>query len=1018
MIQITKASAGSGKTFKLARTYISILLRSDDRYAYRHVLAVTFTNKATAEMKSRILKELHILATDPERSDYLDGFLKDIAPDVREISDRARRILVDILHDYGAFSVSTIDKFFQQTLRAFSREIGQFASYQVELDRTSLIHESVDRILDSLTEDQTDLIGWLNEGVMEQLRQGNRVNLETGLYDIAEKLKSEERRELSERYGLDPMTIFSKSNLASVREECVAAIDSFEEQVRSAAAAVREVMEGAGVPLEETNRKFLTKIDDYADPVPGSFVTRPSDTFLRNSADSSCWFAKAKSDKYLPLLRGVLETPLNEFCALFDTPFRVYRTAVLLKDQTFKLGLAGDFFREFDALLKEKNVLGLDDSNSILRDIIDGSDAPFVYEKLGVRFEDFLLDEFQDTSVIQWQNFLPLLRESDSNGRDNLVVGDVKQSIYRWRGSDWDLLATRLPEQFRDASVESLRSNWRSCRTIVDFNNSFFARAAEDTGVSDIYADLRQEAMTKDDQPGYVRVTFCPEESEPQEVLARILEVRQAGARYGDIAVLVRTNAEGGSLASFLMANDIPVISDDSLNIKSSSVVRRLVSLLSCVDNPDDSVASYLAGSLNIDIPDRYHSITDLCESLLRLLKDSVPEMFEGETLYIQSFMDFVQDWCATGDNNLMHFLKHWDETPSPYLSSPDDQDSVRILTIHKSKGLEFPCVIFPYAESVGFYKPGYHWCCPKDAGDALPKSIGAMFPVNLSSKTEDTFFSEDYSREKYLQTVDNINTMYVALTRAEKALYVVACTPPASFIRDRKPKDFSQVMYSYAESSDVVTESLCAGQDGYEVFEAGEPYDFSRMKRKAASAGHPFLYDGYPSFPLGDRLTISKDASDFFSDDGQVGTRASHRLNGIVLHDILASVKHPSDLRGAVDSAVLDGRISASEGEEDFALLQERIASVSDRGWFPDVSSGAAVCNEATIFDADGREYRPDRVIIGPDRVIVVDYKFGDRQEKYLAQVRKYVNLYAQIGRKPVFGYVWYVFDNYVQCV
>ena len=478
MIKILKASAGSGKTYNLAKEYISILLQSADRYAYRHILAVTFTNKATAEMKSRILLELGTLASNPEKSPYFDDFIPALCPDAKALKARAEQILVDILHDYGSFYVSTIDKFFQMTLKAFSREIGQFASYQVELDRDSLVHESVDRILDSLTEESTELIGRLNEGVMEQLRLGRRVNLERGLYDMAEKLKNEERRERSESMGIDAATAFSEERLAAARAECDRTISEFPMALKKAAEAVIEVMDQAGVPLSETNRGFLSKVQDYVSLEPGKPVTKPSATFFRNAADSESWFSKTKAPSFLPRVQGLLEGPLDTFCALFDLPLKRYNTAVLIKEQTFGLRLAVDFYREFDALLKEKNVLGLDDSNTLLRDIIDGSDAPFIYEKMGVRFESFLLDEFQDTSTIQWQNFLPLLRESDASGRTNLVVGDVKQSIYRWRGSDWNLLASRLTEQFPLSSVKPLDSNWRSCGAIVRFNSAFFTHAA------------------------------------------------------------------------------------------------------------------------------------------------------------------------------------------------------------------------------------------------------------------------------------------------------------------------------------------------------------------------------------------------------------------------------------------------------------------------------------------------------------------------------------------------------------
>lgn len=1014
MIKILKASAGSGKTYNLARTYISLLLNSEDRYAYRHILAVTFTNKATAEMKSRILKELYILSTSPLDSDYYSFFVPSVAKDESAIRKRARRVLVDILHDYSAFSVSTIDKFFQMTLKAFSREIGQFSSYQVELDRNSLVHESVDRILDSLTEDQTELIDWLNEGVMAQLRQGKRVNLENNLYDIAEKLKSEEFRERSEKLKMDPKAAFSQESLEAVRRECDALIPAFEEAVRNAAAAVVDAMSSAGVPLAETNRKFLVKIEDYASPRAGDFVRRPTDAFLRNASSSDLWFAKSKSEKFLRQLGGALDEPLAAFVALFGEEFKVYNTARLLKEQTFSLGLAGDFYREFEALLKEKNVLGIDDSNTILRDIIDGSDAPFVYEKLGVRFEDFLLDEFQDTSTIQWQNFYPLLKESVSSGRSNLVVGDVKQSIYRWRGSDWKLLNSTLPESFDSPEIDVLDSNYRSCKAVVNFNNSFFRYAADSVGVKGIYDDVHQDVKAKDLQEGSVKLTFCKEDDELQAILDSVLEARASGAMYGDIAVLVRKNSEGARIASFLMEHGIGVVSDDSLDIKSSVVVRRLVSLLSCVDDPKDSVNNFLASSLDVEFPDKYNSIPDLCEGLLRKLRDGDPQRFEGETLYIQSFMDSIQDWTSVNGQNLQGFLKYWAEAKSKYISSPSDADAVRIITIHKSKGLEYPCIIFPFAESVEFFRSGCHWCSPSAESGPFAGISRTVYPVDLSSRAEDTLFSEDYRKEKDLQIVDNLNTLYVALTRAEKSLHVISCSVPKALQEGGEPKDFSQVLFLFARNEGYMTE-LLTGEGEAEVFVSGEAYDFSKMKRKAPSKDVDFPAS-YHSYPLDGRLKQSTEAADFFGEDGAVGTGASARLNGIVLHDILSSVKRPEDLRGAVDAAVRDGRLGAAEGESDFALLQARIGSAVARGWFD--TPAVEVINEVTVFDTDGTEHRPDRVLAFPDRTLVIDYKFGERKNSYRRQVAGYVSLYRRMGYPSVSGAIWYVPDDTVDSV
>ncbi len=1014
MIKILKASAGSGKTYSLAKEYISILLGSKDRYAYRHILAVTFTNKATAEMKSRIIRELYVLRTDPEASGYFSDFVPALYPDATTLREKSGRILTDILHDYGSFYVSTIDRFFQMTLKAFSREAGQMASYQIELDRKALVHESVDRMLDSINEESTELIGRLEEGVMEQLRQGKRVNLERGLYDMAERLKNEERRERSESMGIDPAVAFSAENLAAVGAECDRVIDAFVPALAAAARAVADVMDAAGIPLKESNGGFMTQVENYLDPVPGTAVGKPTEAFMRKAADSSLWFAKVKAKKYLPLVEGVLEGPLGDFCAMFDAPYRMYSTAVLLKEQSFSLKLAGDFYREFDALLKEKNVLGLDDSNTILRDIIDGSDAPFVYEKMGVRFEDFLLDEFQDTSTIQWQNFLPLLRESDASGRPNLVVGDVKQSIYRWRGSDWDLLANKLPSQFSGAEVKPLDFNWRSCRAIVGFNNAFFRYAADVVGAGDIYSDVEQTPKAKDGQEGYVRLTFCAPEEEDMAVLDSIREAYEAGARYGDMAVLVRNRAEGGRVAASLMEEHIPVISDDSLKVKSSVTVRRLVSLLSCVENPGDTVSSYLASTMDVTFPDVYHSLPDLCEALLREMHEKDPSSFEGETLYVQSFLDYLQDWCAKGGNSLMRFLKEWndlDPENEPCISSPSDDNAVRIMTIHKSKGLEFPYVIFPYAEKVGFYKGAWHWCRPEGAREAFPASSESIFPVNLTGSVSDTAFSGEYDRERMMQIVDNINTFYVAFTRAGKSLHVVACKPPASSKKDG-PSDFSQVLRVFAGTSPLMQERLSA-DDEPDVFEYGTPYDFRMMERPGQTEEKPFPVE-FRSYPPGGRLRLSADAADFFSADGAAGASASKRLGGIVLHDILASVRCPEDLRAAVDAAVADGRLTAAEGAADFALLQERIASAAARGWFP--PDGAGVLNEHTVIDADGREFRPDRVVAVPGHTYVIDYKSGEHSDAYRFQVKRYVRLYRQMGYPDVSGHVWYLQDDSVE--
>ena len=909
MIDIMKASAGSGKTYQLTEKYLGCLASSGNENAYRHILAVTFTNKATAEMKSRILKRLHELAeTDP----------------------RAERILVSILHDYGAFSVSTIDKFFQQVLRAFARELGYFSAYQVELDTGALVQEAVDRLLDGITEKDTELIAWLDDLLMKQLSQGKRVYLEKDLYAACKQLRT---------FRQNPESL-SKENLSKKRAECLKIIEKFNKRVYELA--------------------------------PGMV-------------------GKAGSRGKIPYPKKTeLKKASSEVQELFAGSYKLYNTAHIIRDLTYTLGIARDFYSSLDALTKEKNIMCLDDSNTMLKGIIDGSDAPFIYEKLGVRYRNFLLDEFQDTSDVQWDNFYPLLKESNDTGNASLIVGDVKQSIYRWRGSDWRLLASRLPEQFPDAVTTVLNGNWRSCPEIVRFNNKFFSFAAECLGVSDLYSDVCQEVRGEDPGPGMIMLDFREEKDQLDRVASYIREAICQGAQYRDIAVLVRGNTEGSQVAEHLIAQGFPVITDDSLDTKSSVTVRRLVALLECLDNKDNVISGYYAGSLDMEYPQVYHSLTDLCEYFLRSLMERYPQEAAGEVLHIQSFMDNLQDWVSVNGNNLAAFLKYWKDADLT-ISSPPLSDSIRIMTIHKSKGLEFPYVIFPFAEKVEFYKNGIHWC----------QYDGMDYPVNLVEDTLNSFFDKDYQAEYRMQTIDSLNVFYVALTRAVNQLTVIAKEPGKGFRealdKGKTPeyKNMSQLLYVYAKTHG---------------FTYGSPYDFSTLRRP--ESGGNAVQGIYASIPIGNRLPVPDDSSDFFSEEG-IGTKVSPRINGVVLHDILSQVGTLDDLKDAVDAAVRDGLLPPEDAERDYTLLEGAI--VSHPEWF---GKGLTALNEVSIIGEDGQLHRPDRVVNGTDGTVVVDYKFGAPRQKYRSQVQEYVRLYRKMGYKKVSGYLWYVQENRVEII
>lgn len=1023
-MQLMKASAGSGKTYSLARQYISLLLKSNDRYAYRHILAVTFTNKATDEMKNRILKELYIMSTDPSRSGYRSWFIPSLFPDEAAMQDKAGKVLQDILHDYSAFAVSTIDRFFQQTLKAFSREIGHFASYQVELDKDSLVAESVDRILDSLTEENSGLLAWLTDNVLEQIEQGGRYNMDANLLEMAKRLKSPQRQTAIEQTGVDPELLSSKENLLAIRERCREIRTAFKESLQNSAKQAVDVMESVGVHPDESYRKFLGKLYDYVEIDEQEGIEPPKDTFFARAADHEQWFTKAKAKTLLPLVYPYLEAPLNDFCDLWGREYAVYNTAKILDDQLYGLGVASELSRTFQELMKEKNVLCIDDSNDLLRDIIDGSDAPFVYEKLGVRFEHFLLDEFQDTSEVQWRNFSPLLKNSESQGGENLIVGDVKQSIYRWRGSDWKLLDETVPAEFDGYKETVLDTNYRSLSNIIGFNNDFFNAAAKALDALDgktdygpmarIYADVSQKVAQNDKPGGSVALTFCNADDELEHVLRSVHKAQGAGAQLSDIAVLVRSNATGESVASYLIENGIDVVTDDSLKVKNALTVRRLVSLMSNVDNPDDTVSGFLAEMMDVDVPDSGASLIDMTESLLRSIQVGEDDSWKGELLHIQSFMDNIQDYVSKNGNSLRGFLKYW-EGENPSISSPSSGESVRVMTIHKSKGLDFPYVIIPFAENISLFKADNHWCRPDIRGTHLEDVADGIYDVKLSKSTENSLFAEDYQKENFLQRVDNINTLYVAMTRAALGMHIIAKTPSADCRKaveeGRLPdfKDFSQILYWYVSGLSFSGVRTGADEDS-QWFEIGDIVDFNSHRKESRTQTLAFpMTDGseFPSFRVRGRLKLSADAADFFKED-EAGVSASNRIRGIVLHDILAQVKTSHDLRSAVDYARMSGDLTAEEAETAFDLLRTAIDSVQERGWFAD--DVTQMYNEVSLIDTDGEISRPDRVMIRNGKVVIVDYKFGEHQRKYETQVRKYMDIWHRMGYEGVSGFLWYV--------
>ena len=930
MINIFKASAGSGKTHTLSKTYLDLLLKADSKTAYRNILAVTFTNKATEEMKERILRDL---------------------AEEGKTNPRAREILINLLHDYGSFSVSTIDKFFQQALRAFSRELGSSGNYQIELDKASLTKEAMDRVLDDLTEKDKDLLGWFTKQLETALDNGESFHLESSLYEMAEEFG-----DVNEKFTYD------KKKLTELKEKCKEIVDTFHKDVYENALCIDTTTWG------KTAAKGLAQYAGAQTKYKDSVKAANATTLAKLAETAGCEAMYA------------LMNPQGR-------RWKEYRTARMVEKVIFTLGLAEEFYSKLAIIEEEKGVISLDESTSLLRDIIDGSDAPFIYEKLGVRFNHFLLDEFQDTSVVQWENFKPLLANSVSEGYSNIIVGDVKQSIYRWRNSDWNLLDKKIEEKFEGkVKVITLKENWRSTQSIVNFNNEFFTFAADNLGLSTIYADVKQEVKVEDSQEGCVTVDFC--EDELEMIDGYIEQAVAAGAKMSDMAILLRTNGEGKKVAEYLLSKGYSVISDDSLDIKSSLIIRKIVSYLHSLCNNSDSLNTYLSESLEIDSEREYHSLLDLVDGVIKDLSETHPDEIKGQTLFIQSFMDDILEWTSIHGNDLRQYLKHWEESKIA-ISSPNDPNAIRITTVHKSKGLAFPIVIFPFAEKVGLFKEDTLWC-HLDSDAEMGESFNSIFPVVLGKSSGDSFFSESLKNEMEMQRIDNLNIFYVCLTRARKEMHIIAKNPPKSLIDGKSsPNDLSQLLYLYCE------------QNGYTF---GSPYRWNEASKKEDSEIEEFdaEYETYGMNPeaCSRRFVASSDAWDYFSEEG-IGQ--SKRLRGIEQHALLSRIRTSDDAPEVLRSIEPQTR----------ELLLERISAHSE--WF---SPELKTLNEVAIIDSFGNTNRPDRVLVDEEgRVTVIDFKFGEEDEKYSGQVRRYMRLFREMGYGEVSGYIWYVpIDKIIQ--
>ncbi len=1066
---IYKASAGSGKTHRLTAEYLLLLFSSP--MAYRHILAVTFTNKATEEMKSRIILELAKLAKG-DKSDYIEELCRECNKQEEAIREQARKVLTSILHDYSAFSISTIDRFFQQTMRAFTREIGLGGGYNVELDTNKVLAEAIDSMLYDLERSENkQLLDWLIRFSEEKIENGETWNIRSDIQSLSSEIFKESYKAFSDEIQAD---ISDKGLLDDYKATLIKIIRDYEKRSQELGEKALNIMTNYQLKPEDFKGGARSTFFNCLKWANGE-IKEPNDTFRKLPDDISAWYTKTTLAEIKSRIEEAFGNGLNNcVCDIIDHYDNsiIYQTAYEVNRYFFALGILGDVDKKIREYAAENNMMLISDTTELLNKIIQGSDSPFVYEKIGSRIDHYMIDEFQDTSGMQWSNFSPLVKDSLSAGNRNLIVGDVKQSIYRWRNSDWKLLDEQVGIDFGAEKIDqqSLDTNWRSYRNIIDFNNFIFETAPfllqelfnenlleEVMGrslepfrsrIKKAYGESYQylpEKEKKDSDEGHVKIEFIDTEENPnwqayvlEQLPVVIEELQDRGYPLKDIAILVRTKKEGAEVANRLLeykgnsANSkyrYDIISDEALFIKNSKSIKLVISLLKYLHNSSDNTLRALAvyeyqkfkNQLTAEDAIRSHfSLNEefseeISEELERIKELSLYEMTEeifdlfkgamedNENIYIQAFLDMVLDFTIKKSSDLDLFLKWWEERgQNQTIYTPDGQDAIRIMTIHKSKGLGFKVVLMPFCNwEIDHRLTTILWCQPK----IEPFNNLKLVPVKYSQKLQNTIFAYEYFDEKLHAYIDNLNILYVAFTRAKEELIVFSPKP-----KDRV-KGINSVssllwscMFSFSpviENKNFIELNEYLDKETF-VFELGG--NFNKKREEKEKTGNEITINSLPNISFEERLKLKLSNKYFFSEKGQ-------REYGTLMHEIISKIVYLDDVEKTVEKYRLAGEITAQEYTEITDLFNQYLSDPQIAEWY---STDYRVLSEVQILQPNGKFIRPDRVMIKNGEVIVIDYKFGEKEEKkYHRQIKNYMAQIKKMGYETIRGYLCYISLN-----
>ena len=1065
-LTVYKASAGSGKTFTLATEYIRLLVENPQ--SYRTILAVTFTNKATEEMKMRILSQLYGIAHQlPDSDGYLQAIQERTGFNPQLISERAAMALDNLLNNYNYFRVETIDTFFQSVLRNMARELDLTTNLRIGLNDYQVEELAVDQLISDLT--TTDLIlQWILKYIMENIQDDKSWN-------VISQIKTFGRHIFRDDYKAVSRQLEQKMSEPGF-------FDDYTRRLRDIRQAAEERMKQIGESFFETLESEQLTIDDLSNKnrgIAGFFLKLQKGIFdptIENATVANClgnaekWVAKThpRRELILSLADGTLGDILRYAVDERPRQWRLYKSADLTLRHLNQLRLLSSIEQKVHALNEANNRFLLSDTQQLLHSLIGESDSPFIFEKIGTQIEHVMIDEFQDTSTIQWRNFHVLLAEAMSHEHtSNLIVGDVKQSIYRWRSGDWRLL-NGIENQFSEQQIETrnLQTNYRSLRRVIAFNNAFFRHAAqleylaqqelsplEAEQLKKAYADVEQLIPDKREDAGLVDIRLLPaadyEESVLQQMTDIVTSLMAQNVSQRSIAILVRNNASIPVIARHFLAimPGVSIVSDEAFRLDASSAVCLIVSALRLLVHPDDQLTKaaivktwqqdilhraasdneLLLADNNLDalLPSDYIEaftalrslpLYELCERLYAIFRLSE---IEGQGAYLCAFYDQLTDFIADNTSDIDTFLHEWDDNLHTKTIQSDETNGIRLISIHKSKGLEFAHVICPFCDWPLEHTGNVLWCTPTEA----PFSDLPIAPIDYSQKhMMGTIYEPDYLQEHLQTTVDNLNLLYVAFTRACESLYVIgrrgAKGSRSALIEQALPLVANDLQSSILEGLNDDAACLRFSYGAHVIPSAveGSPSLFDNPFLQKASSIH------VPVETFASKATFKQsNRSRAFTegDDEETLQRRNYIQTGSILHEVFSTIRTADDIPDALERLQFEGVLydEQTTPERITSLIRKRLEDPRVADWF---SPRWTLFNECTILsiDDDGqvRERRPDRVMTDGQQWIVVDFKFGAPKPEYVAQVQEYMQLLASMGHQNIHGYLWFVYSNKIE--